>query len=66
VQEHQKAGSGGTVTMVRPPVQRFPAPHGKAEDAVRGAAQFTAGALGMVVTAVLLHVARTIRDVLRR
>ena len=30
------------------------------------AAQFTAGALGMVVTAVLLHVLRTVRDIVRR
>ena len=33
---------------------------------MRNAAQFTAGALGMVVTAVLLHVVRTVRDIVRR
>jgi membrane protein len=54
---------GGTATLVRPEDRQPPA---KAEAAVRSAAQFTAGALGMVVTAVLLHVARTIRDIVRR
>jgi len=33
---------------------------------VRQAGQFTAGALGMVVMAVLLHVGRTTKDLLRR
>lgn len=33
---------------------------------VRSAAQFTAGALGMVVTAVVLHVLRTLRGLVRR
>ncbi len=55
---------GGTGTLVRPDQgQRPPA---KAEVAVRSAAEFTAGALGMVVTAVLLHVLRTVRDIVRR
>ncbi len=53
---------GGTATPVRPEVQQ----PSRAEVAVRNAAQFTAGALGMVVTAVLLHVLRTVRDVVRR
>jgi membrane protein len=57
-------GSGGTATLVRPEEGRQPP--AKAEVAVRNAAQFTAGALGMVVTAVLLHVVRTIRDIVRR
>jgi membrane protein len=57
-------GGGGTATLARPQEDRQPP--AKAEAAVRSAAQFTAGALGMVVTAVLLHVARTVRDVLRR
>jgi membrane protein len=56
--------SGGTATLVRPEEGRQPP--ARAELAVRSAAQFTAGALGMVVTAVLLHVARTIRDIVRR
>ena len=55
---------GGTATLVRPEVeQQEPT---RAEVAVRQAAQFTAGALGMVVTAVLLHVVRTLRDIVRR
>ena len=58
------SGGGGTATLVRPGQDRQPP--AKAEVAVRNAAQFTAGALGMVVTAVLLHVARTLRDVVRR
>ena len=55
---------GGTATLVRPDQERRPP--AKAEVAVRNAAQFTAGALGMVVTAVLLHVLRTVRDIVRR
>ena len=55
---------GGTATLVRPEQHRQPP--ARAEVAVRNAAQFTAGALGMVVTAVLLHVVRTLRDVVRR
>jgi membrane protein len=55
---------GGTATLVRPESeQQEPT---RAEVAVRQAAQFTAGALGMVVTAVLLHVLRTVRDIVRR
>ena len=57
-------GSGGTATLVRPEEGRQPP--ARAEVAVRNAAQFTAGALGMVVTAVLLHVGKTVRDLLRR
>ena len=63
VQEAHGSG-GGTATLVRPEEGRQPP--AKAEVAVRNAAQFTAGALGMVVTAVLLHVVRTIRDIVRR
>ena len=55
---------GGTATLVRP--DEGGQPPARAEVAVRSAAQFTAGALGMVVTAVLLHVARTVRDIVRR
>ena len=57
-------GSGGAATLVRPEEGRQPP--ARAEAAVRSAAQFTAGALGMVVTAVLLHVGKTVRDLLRR
>jgi membrane protein len=60
----QQAHGGGTATLVRPEQDRRPP--ARAEVAVRNAAQFTAGALGMVVTAVLLHVVRTIRDIVRR
>jgi membrane protein len=56
--------AGGTATLVRPEDGRQPPP--RAEVAVRSAAQFTAGALGMVVTAVLLHVVKTLRDLVRR
>lgn len=38
----------------------------RTEKVVRQAGQFTAGALGMVGMAVVLHVGRTVRDVLRR
>jgi membrane protein len=55
---------GGTATLVRPQVEdREPS---RAEVAVRQAAQFSAGALGMVVTAVVLHVLRTVREIVRR
>jgi membrane protein len=63
VQELHDSG-GGTATLVRPDVERQPP--ARAEVAVRSAAQFTVGALGMVVTAVLLHVLRTLRDIVRR
>jgi membrane protein len=63
VQAAQGAG-GGTATLVRPEEGRQPP--ARAEVAVRSAAQFTAGALGMVVTAVVLHVVKTVRDLLRR
>lgn len=54
---------GGVATLERP---QQPAP-GKAEQVVRQAAQFTAGAMGMAAMAVLLHVAKTVRNlVLRR
>ena len=58
------SGKAGTGTLVRPEEGRQPP--ARAEVAVRNAAQFTAGALGMVVTAVLLHVVRTVRDIVRR
>ena len=53
---------GSVATLERPePAQ------GKAELVVRQAAQFTAGALGMAAMAVLLHVVKTLRNlVLRR
>jgi membrane protein len=41
-------------------------PAARPEAAVRSAAQFTAGALGMATMAVLLHVLRTLREVVRR
>ncbi|MEX2289376.1 MAG: YihY/virulence factor BrkB family protein [Mycobacteriales bacterium] len=56
------AGRGGAGVLVRPAPQQ---PSG-AERAVRSAAQFTAGALGMAVMAILLHVGRTVRDLVRR
>ena len=64
VQEVHGGTGGGTATLVRPEEGRQPP--ARAEVAVRSAAQFTAGAMGMVVTAVLLHVLRTIRDIVRR
>jgi membrane protein len=58
------SSGGGTATLVRPATEPQP---GRAEVVVRQAAQFTAGALGMAFMAVLLHVVRTVRDlVLRR
>ena len=63
VQELHGTG-GGATTLLRP--QEGRQPPARAEVAVRSAAQFTAGALGMVVTAVLLHVGKTVRELLRR
>jgi membrane protein len=58
----EQPSGGGVTTLERPAPQP-----GRAEVVVRQAAQFTAGALGMAVMAVLLHVVRTLRDlVLRR
>jgi len=59
-------GGGGTATLVRPQQSQERQAPTRAEATVRSAAQFTAGALGMVVTAVLLHVVRTVRDIVRR
>ena len=56
---------GGTTTLVRPEPRQDAAPP-RAEVVVRQAAQFTAGALGMAVMAVLLHVAKTLRGLIRR
>ena len=54
----------GSVAVLERPEPPQP---GKAEVVVRQAAQFTAGALGMAVMAVLLHLGKTVRDlVLRR
>lgn len=47
-------------TLVRP------RPDERSQVVVRQAAQFTAGALGMAVMAVLLHVVKTVRDLVRR
>ena len=58
-------GGGGTATLTRPAPAGPQAPS-RAEVAVRQAAQFTAGALGMGVMAVLVYVLRTLRDVVRR
>jgi membrane protein len=56
--------SSGVAVLERPE----PAPQqGRAEQVVRQAAQFTAGAMGMAAMAVLLHVGKTVRNlVLRR
>lgn len=50
---------GGTATVVRPTPL-------KGEAAVRSAAQFTAGAMGMAAMAVVLYVLKTLRGVVRR
>jgi membrane protein len=50
---------GGTATLVRPTPL-------KGEAAVRSAAQFTAGAMGMAAMAVVLYVLKTLRGVVRR
>jgi hypothetical protein len=63
--KEQDAG-GGVATLERPAPEPQ-AQQGRAELVVRQAAQFTAGALGMAVMAVLIHVVRTLKDlVLRR
>ena len=62
VEALKESAGGGVATLERPE----PAP-GRAETVVRQAAQFTAGAMGMAAMAVLLHVGKTLRDlVLRR
>jgi membrane protein len=53
------SGGGGTATLVRPQPL-------KGEAAVRSAAQFTAGALGMAAMAVVLYVLKTLRGLVRR
>jgi membrane protein len=50
---------GGTATLVRPQPL-------KGEAAVRSAAQFTAGALGMAAMAVVLYLLKTLRGLIRR
>jgi membrane protein len=56
------AAGGGTATLVRSQAQQ----QGRAEAAVRNAAQFSAGVLGMAVTAVLIYVLKTVRELVRR
>lgn len=67
VEALQEHSGGGTATLVRPEQEppRTAAPP-KAEVVVRQAAQFTAGALGMTVVAVLIYVAKTLRGLVRR
>jgi membrane protein len=60
-----RPAGGGTATLVRPE-PRQPAAAPRTEAVVRQAAQFTAGALGMAVMAVLIHVGRTVRGLVRR
>ncbi len=67
---------GGTATLTRgeqpraqagvPMAEASAASAPRAEVVVRQAAQFTAGALGMAVMAVLLYVAKTLRGLVRR
>jgi membrane protein len=61
----QDVPEGRSATLVRDP-QPDRAQPPKAEVAVRSAAQFTAGALGMGVMAVLLYLGRTLRELVRR
>ncbi len=55
---------GGTATLVREAAA--PGAPGRAEQVVRSAAQFTAGAAGMAVMAVLVYVLKTVRELIRR
>ena len=48
------------------PVPAQPGPSSRSQALVRQAGQFTAGALGMVTVAVVLHVGRTLRGLVRR
>ena len=63
-------GRGGTATLVRPAAGitalGTPEEPSRAEVAVRQAAQFTAGALGMGVMAVVIYVLKTLRELVRR
>jgi len=52
--DRRRAGATAVLEEPRPQVR------------VRQAGQFTAGALGMVVTAVVLHLLRTVKDLMRR
>ena len=63
-----RPGGAGTATLERPRAAQAAggAPAGRAELAVRQAAQFTAGALGAALLAVLLYVLNTARGFLRR
>ena len=59
------SGGGGTAVLTRPAVAEQAAP-GRAEVVVRQAAQFTAGAMGMGLMAVVLYVLKTLRELVRR
>jgi membrane protein len=61
----QDVPEGRSTTLVRD-LQPDRAQPPKAEVTVRSAAQFTAGALGMGVLAVLLYLGRTLRELVRR
>jgi membrane protein len=65
VEALKQAASVDSTTLLRDP-QPDRAQPPKAEVAVRSAAQFTAGALGMGVMAVLLYLGRTLRELVRR
>ncbi|MBW3638839.1 MAG: YihY/virulence factor BrkB family protein [Actinobacteria bacterium] len=64
------AGTTSSYASISPAPVGLSSPAAPAADrtqvVVRQAAQFTAGALGMVVTAVLIHVLRTVRGLVRR
>lgn len=60
------AGTAPAATATATLVRERPTPPARTEVVVRSAAQFTAGALGMAVTAVLIHLVRTLRGLVRR
>jgi membrane protein len=66
VDELTSATGGGTATLVRPQARPEDDAPPKAEVVVRQAAQFTAGALGMAVMAVLIYLGKTLRGLVRR
>ena len=61
-----RGAGGGTATLVRPDERTAQDASPRTEVVVRQAAQFTAGALGMAVMAVLIYVGRTLRGLVRR
>ncbi len=64
-EQQEQQESRGSVAVAQRPVAGRPAPV-RGEVRTRQAGQFTAGALGMVLTAVLLHVLRTLKGLLKR